>query len=120
MKNILRLEEFAMTLFAIFLFTALDIAWWWFPVLLLAPDLSAIGYLVGTKFGSYTYNFFHHKGVGLLTYVAGSMTGVQSLQLVGLVLFAHSSLDRVFGYGLKHEQSFQHTHLGRIGNAADI
>jgi hypothetical protein len=27
----------------------------------------------------------------------------------------HSSLDRVFGYGLKHEDAFQNTHLGRIG-----
>ena len=26
-----------------------------------------------------------------------------------------SSLDRVFGYGLKHEDAFRNTHLGRIG-----
>ena len=30
-------------------------------------------------------------------------------------LFGHSSLDRVMGYGLKHEDAFQNTHLGRIG-----
>ena len=30
-------------------------------------------------------------------------------------LLGHSSFDRVFGYGLKHEDAFQHTHLGRIG-----
>ena len=30
-------------------------------------------------------------------------------------LFGHSSFDRVFGYGLKHENAFQNTHLGRIG-----
>ena len=29
-------------------------------------------------------------------------------------LFAHSSFDRVMGYGLKHEDAFQNTHLGRI------
>ena len=30
-------------------------------------------------------------------------------------LFGHSSFDRVMGYGLKHEDSFQNTHLGGIG-----
>ena len=30
-------------------------------------------------------------------------------------LFGHSSFDRVMGYGLKHEDAFQNTHLGRIG-----
>ena len=31
------------------------------------------------------------------------------------LLFGHSSFDRVMGYGLKHEDAFQNTHLGRIG-----
>ena len=31
------------------------------------------------------------------------------------ILFGHSSFDRVLGYGLKHEDAFQNTHLGRIG-----
>ena len=30
-------------------------------------------------------------------------------------LRGHSSFDRVLGYGLKHEDAFQNTHLGRIG-----
>lgn len=30
-------------------------------------------------------------------------------------LLGHSSFDRVLGYGLKHEDAFQNTHLGRIG-----
>lgn len=30
-------------------------------------------------------------------------------------LLGPSSFDRVFGYGLKHEDAFQNTHLGRIG-----
>lgn len=31
------------------------------------------------------------------------------------LLFGHSSFDRVLGYGLKHEDAFQNTYLGRIG-----
>ncbi len=30
-------------------------------------------------------------------------------------LFAHSSMDRMLGYGLKYEDSFGNTHLGMIG-----
>lgn len=32
-----------------------------------------------------------------------------------MIMFAHSSLDRCVGYGLKYGDGFQHTHLGRIG-----
>jgi hypothetical protein len=35
---------------------------------------------------------------------------------VGILLWAHSSLDRIMGYGLKYPDSFQHTHLGTVGN----
>lgn len=33
-------------------------------------------------------------------------------------MLAHSSLDRVLGYGLKYPDSFSHTHLGRIGRTS--
>jgi len=35
--------------------------------------------------------------------------------LVGIILFSHSAMDRVFGYGLKYPDSFKNTHLGKIG-----
>ena len=37
------------------------------------------------------------------------------LILVGLMLLAHSSFDRLLNYGLKYPDSFRHTHLGEIG-----
>ncbi len=37
------------------------------------------------------------------------------LLLAGIIMFGHSGMDRVFGYGLKHTDSFSNTHLGRIG-----
>ena len=37
------------------------------------------------------------------------------LMFAGTILFGHSSFDRVMGYGLKHEDAFQNTHLGWIG-----
>ena len=37
------------------------------------------------------------------------------LELAAIILFAHSSLDRALGYGLKYDDSFGNTHLGSIG-----
>lgn len=115
MKNLIRLEELALFLLAILLFTELDYPWWVFLILFLAPDLGAIGYLGGAQFGAVTYNLTHHKAIAVLFYLAGTLAGEQALQLVGVIILAHSSLDRVFGYGLRYTDSFDHTHLGWVG-----
>ena len=115
MKNLLRLEELALFLLAAYLFTELDYAWWVFPLLLLTPDLGAVGYLGGSRIGAATYNSTHHKGIAVVAYLAGALLGSQILQLVGVIMLAHSSIDRVVGYGLKYPDSFDHTHLGYIG-----
>lgn len=117
MKNIIKLEELFLFALSIFLFAQLDYAWWWYLVLLLAPDIGAVGYLVSPALGSVTYNLVHHKGVAILGYVAGAFVGNPLLQLAGLIMLGHSSVDRAFGYGLKYPDSFKHTHLGKIGNA---
>jgi hypothetical protein len=74
-----------------------------------------IGYLVSPQAGAVTYNFIHHKAFGISIFVIGIILANQPLQLTGLILFGHSSMDRILGYGLKHSDSFQHTHLGMIG-----
>jgi hypothetical protein len=118
MKYILKLEELFMFGFSIYLFSKLGFAWWWFPVLIFTPDLSMLGYLINTQIGALTYNSIHHKAVGITLYVLGSIFANPLLQLTGVILFGHSSMDRIMGYGLKHSDSFQNTHLGVIGNAA--
>ncbi len=115
MKNILRLEELAQFLFSIYLFNQVNIAWWWFPALILAPDISMIGYLINTKIGAYLYNFAHHKAVAIIIYLIGIYVSNITIQFVGIILFAHASMDRIFGYGLKYNDSFNNTHLGIIG-----
>jgi hypothetical protein len=117
MKNLLKLEELFMFALSIFLFTKLDFAWWWYPVLLFTPDLSMIGYLVSPQVGAAIYNFVHHKALGIGIFLIGIVLANQPLQLASLILFGHSSMDRVLGYGLKHSDSFQNTHLGMIGKA---
>lgn len=116
MKTVIKLEEVMMFVLGIYLFNQLDYAWWWFLVLLLAPDIGMFGYLFGNKMGALTYNLFHHKGLAILIYLAGYHFSIPLCQLVGVILFSHSSFDRALGYGLKYEKGFKFTHLGEIGN----
>lgn len=115
MKTLLKIEELFLAALAFYLFVSLDDAWWWFFLLLLAPDLSMLGYAFGPKAGAWTYNLAHHKGLAVALYLLGGYAQLPLLQLAGLILLGHSSLDRVLGYGLKYPDSFQNTHLGRIG-----
>ena len=115
MKNVLKLEELAMFLLGIFAFSTLHFSWWWFLMLLLAPDIGALGYLFGNKIGAVSYNIFHHKGIAILIFLIGIYLENEILQLIGIILFSHASLDRIFGYGLKYENGFKFTHLGNIG-----
>jgi hypothetical protein len=117
-KTLLRIEELFLALLSVFLFALLDISWWWFVLLFLAPDLGALGYLVNPRVGAFTYNLTHHKAVALAAYLIGTWAGRPPLQCAGLIILAHSSFDRVLGFGLKYPDSFQHTHLGKIGRGA--
>jgi hypothetical protein len=115
MKTPLRIEEIGFFLFSIWLFSLLPFPWWYFPVLLIVPDVSMAGYSAGPRIGAAVYNFVHHRALALLLIVLGMLLAHDPLALAGVILFAHSSLDRVFGFGLKFADSFNNTHLGRIG-----
>jgi hypothetical protein len=115
MKNILKLEELAEFALGIFIFSRLDFAWWYFPLLLLSPDIGMLGYLVNPKIGAWLYNLFHHKALAITILVFGFTQNNQVVMLVGTILFSHAAFDRTMGYGLKYEDSFANTHLGKIG-----
>ena len=115
MKTIIKLEELGLFILGIYLFSFLSFEWWWFLILILAPDLSMLGYLFGNKSGAFFYNVFHHRGVAVLLYILGSYFKIELLQLIGIILFSHAAMDRFFGYGLKYEKGFKYTHLGEIG-----
>ncbi|MEA5139442.1 DUF4260 domain-containing protein [Arcicella rigui] len=117
MKNILKLEELAEFVLGILIFSRLEFAWWYFPALLLLPDLGMLGYLINPKIGAWLYNFVHHKALGISILAFGFYQQNQSILLLGTILFSHAAFDRMMGYGLKYEDSFEHTHLGKIGKA---
>lgn len=115
MRNLLKLEEAGIFLLTVYFFNTLDCAWWWFPALLLLPDIGMIGYAVSPKIGAFTYNLFHHRLVATAVLFFGLAFENEYFLLAGTILFAHISFDRMIGYGLKFSDSFHHTHLGMIG-----
>jgi hypothetical protein len=74
-----------------------------------------LGYLGSNKLGAFTYNLLHHKGLALAVWGLGVYLTNPYLIFAGGLLFAHSSMDRIFGYGLKYVTGFKDTHLGPIG-----
>jgi len=115
MNTVLKTEEALIFVACLFAFTFLNMSWWWFIGCILLPDLGMIGYLFGNKTGVWTYNLFHHKGLAIVIALTGYLTHNNLLMFAGLILFAHASMDRMLGYGLKYERGFKFTHLGEIG-----
>jgi hypothetical protein len=115
MKNILKLEEFAMFGICVYALYLLNAQWWCYLLIVFGPDISMIGYAAGSQAGAGLYNMFHHKGFAVFIYAIGLYTGYEVLQITGIILFGHSSMDRMFGYGLKLNRGFKYTHLGVLG-----
>ncbi len=88
--------------------------------LFFAPELSMLGYLANPRLGAGTYNLIHHKGLSVALYVLGYLLSIRWLMFARTILLCHSSLDCVFGYGLKYPDAFQNTHLGRIGREMQV
>jgi hypothetical protein len=115
MARLLQSEEILSFLFALYLFNTLNYSWWLFIALFFTPDVSMVGYLFGPKIGAWMYNLIHHKGVALILIAFGILINLPWIELIGIILFAHASFDRILGYGLKYESGFKKTHLGEIG-----
>jgi len=114
---LVRLEWAAVAILAVVAYWVIGAGWGFFFLLVLAPDLSMLGYLAGPRIGAHAYNLAH-----LLVWPA-LLIGASLLVLagptalaVGLIWLVHISVDRALGYGLKLPTGFRDTHLGRIGH----
>lgn len=114
MKLLLKAEEAAMLVLSFFIFVEFGYTWWLFFALLLLPDISMLAYFAGNRFGAAVYNLAHHKATACCIAIVGYYAALPYFLPAGIILFAHSSMDRVFGYGLKYFIGFKHTHLGDI------
>ena len=97
--------------------TLFRVSWWVYLLVLIAPDVSFLGYAAGNRAGAICYNLFHHKGIAIAIFITGYILKNEWLQIVGIILFGHSSMDRTLGYGLKLNEGFKYTHLGALAKS---
>ncbi len=111
----LRAEGVAAFVGGVAAWVALGAPWPWFVVLLLVPDIVMAGYLRGPHAGAIAYNIAHNWAIGGAVAGLGLAFSLPGVTLAGVLLVAHTGMDRALGYGLKYPTAFQDTHLGRIG-----
>ena len=111
---VLRAEGAALLASSVLLYWANGESWVMFALLLLAPDLSGLGYLAGPRAGAALYNAFHAYPLPAVVGALGLIGGSPLAMTVALIWFAHIGMDRTLGYGLKYPTRFNDTHLGRV------
>ena len=82
---------------------------WLVPALLL-PDLAMIGYLAGPRIGALAYNAVHNWASRDRRRRGGDLARRVPITLAGVILIAHTGMDRSVGYGLKFMSGFHDTH----------
>jgi hypothetical protein len=113
-RFILRIEGLAVAVAAFVLYLRADYPWWLLVVLVLAPDLSALGYLAGPTVGAMAYDAAHTYVWPIVLVTAGVITDSSVPIELGLIWFIHIGVDRAVGYGLKYPTGFKDTHLQRV------
>ena len=108
----LRVEGLAVLALAVLLYARGGHSWLLLAALFLAPDLSFVAYLGGTRMGAWAYNAAHSYAGPALAAGAALLTGRPPV--VALIWAAHVGFDRALGYGLKYPSGFADTHLGRL------
>lgn len=109
----LRLEGALVAAIGIYLYAQGGASWWLFAVLILAPDLSALGYLKDNRIGAACYNAAHTYLAPALLWVVLWTAGTGLATSLALIWVVHIGADRLLGYGLKYPDRFGRTHLSR-------
>lgn len=113
-KKILHLEGLAVFGLSLYLYWLNDYSWLLFFLLILAPDLSMIGYLVNHTFGAKLYNLFHTYIISLAFIFIGMYFSNSTFLTLGIIWTAHIGMDRLVGYGLKFSTHFKDNHLNQL------
>jgi hypothetical protein len=113
-RLLLRLEGLVAAIAAVVLYAHADGSWRLFALLILAPDLSILGYLAGNAAGAAAYNLIHSDVLPLGLALFGYATGQPLIQHLALIWLAHIGIDRTLGFGLKYGAGFRDNHLNRV------
>jgi Domain of unknown function (DUF4260) len=113
-RSTLRAEGLPLFIAGAAAYGAFGAPWLAFVPLLLAPDVSAIGYVRSARLGAATYNLAHNLVTAGAVLGLGLWLGIGWLAVIGAVLLAHIGMDRVAGYGLKYPTTFKDTHFQHV------
>lgn len=111
---LLRLEAGAALAGVLMLYARHGGGWLLFALLILAPDLSMLGYRAGPRIGAMVYNAAHTYVAAAVLGAVGIVLGQSLLVSLALIWAAHCAWDRMVGYGLKYPEGFKVTHLARL------
>jgi hypothetical protein len=111
---LLRLEGLAVAAGALVLYFDAGYGWLVLLLLILAPDLSALGYVAGKRVGAVTYDVAHTYVWPVALGVTGVLTDSATAVQLALVWLVHIGADRLLGYGLKYPTGFKDTHIQRV------
>lgn len=114
-RVLLRLEGLCILVASMWAYTKFGNGWGTFALFFLAPDLSFVGYLAGSRVGAIMYNLAHSLVGALAVLTVGFLLSAPIAVTAGIIWMAHIGFDRALGYGLKYSAGFKFTHLGVIG-----
>lgn len=113
-RLLLRIEGVVLAFAGIAVYLHLDYSVLALIALLAAVDLSLLGFLVGPRAGTFTYNLAHTTALPLVLAAIGVLTDGSISVQVALAWLAHIGVDRALGFGLKYPSAFNDTHLQRV------
>lgn len=111
---LLRLEGVVLAVGALAVYLHLDYGILALVALLIAVDLSLLGFLVSPRLGTLTYNLAHTTALPIALGAIGVVSDGSTALQVALAWLAHIGIDRALGLGLKYPGSFKDTHLQRV------
>jgi hypothetical protein len=113
-RVLLRAEGVVVAVAAVALYFHADYPWWLLVALALAPDLSMVGFLAGSRVGAAAYDAAHTSVLPVVLAAIGLIVDAEIAVQLGLIWLTHIGVDRAVGYGLKYPTDFKDTHLQRV------
>lgn len=114
MNRLLRLEGLVLLVGSVAAYALLGGSWVLFVVLLLAPDLSMLAYLINPRMGATAYNAVHLYLLPGILFAAGYFVSAPLAMQIAAIWFAHIGMDRTLGFGLRYATEAKITHIQRV------